>query len=70
MQETIIPTKICTEYFKKARGKLIAECNISTYENLSTLKEVLDYKVSAEVIDADGEVVSRTTVNWRLAPIE
>ena len=63
-----IPTRITTDYFKKARGKLSAECHINAYKELHTLKEAMDYEVSAEVIDADGDIVSRTAVNWRLAP--
>ena len=65
-----IPTKITTDYFKKARGKLTAECHINAFENLSTLKEIQEYEVFTEVIDADGDIVSRTIVKWRLAPVE
>jgi acyl-coenzyme A thioesterase PaaI-like protein len=65
-----IPIKISTDYFKKARGKLLAECHTSISEDLSTLKETMDYEVSAEIVDEDGDVVSRTVVNWRLGPIE
>lgn len=65
-----IPTKISTEYYKKARGKLIAECHIDIPQELSSLKETMDYEVTAEVIDAQGHVVSRTIVNWCLAQVE
>ena len=65
-----IPIKISTDYFKKARGKLLAECHTRISEDLSALKETMDYEVSAEIVDEDGDVVSRTVVNWRLGPIE
>ena len=65
-----IPTKISTEYYKKARGKLIAECHIEIPQELSSLKETMDYEVTAEVVDTEGNVVSRTVVSWRLAVVE
>ena len=65
-----IPTKISTEYYKKARGKMIAECHIDIPQELSSLKETMDYEVTAEVIDTEGNIVSRTVVSWRLAAVE
>jgi acyl-coenzyme A thioesterase PaaI-like protein len=67
MTDTIrgIPTKITTEYFKKARGLLIAESHVT----LPTITEDTNYEIYADIRDADGDVVARTTVNWRLGLI-
>ena len=60
-----IPTKITTEYFKKARGLLTAESHVV----LPTITEDINYEIYADIRDADGEVVARTTVEWRLGLI-
>ena len=60
-----IPTRISTEYYKKARGRLIAESHCSPPE----VSEEIDFEIYADIRDDDGDVVARTTVNWRLAPI-
>ena len=59
-----IPTKITTEFVKKARGRLIAECRC----NPPTVLEPTDYTVTAEVRDQAGDVVARVVVLWRLGP--
>lgn len=61
-----IPTKITIEYFKKARGDLVAESQVS----LPKVTENIDFEIHADVLDADGDLVSRTTVIWRLGPIQ
>lgn len=61
-----IPTKITIEYYKKARGQLIAECHSGTPE----VSEPMDYEVTAEIQDCDGDTVARTVVIWRLGPVE
>lgn len=57
-----IPTKISTEYFKKARGKLVAE----SYSGLPEVNNSMDHEVSADIVDQQGDIVARTVVNWRL----
>ncbi len=61
-----IPVKITTEYFKKARGKLVAESN----SGLPDMNKSMDHKVSADIVDQHGDVVARTVVDWRLGLIE
>ena len=61
-----IPTKITTDYYKKARGKLVAEC----HSGLPDVSETMDYEVSADIQNSDGEVVAHTVVNWRLDPVK
>jgi acyl-coenzyme A thioesterase PaaI-like protein len=53
-----------TRFLKKARGRLVAECRCEP----PTLTEPVDFEVTAEIRDAGGDVVARTTVLWRLAP--
>ncbi|MFV2061433.1 MAG: DUF4442 domain-containing protein [Gammaproteobacteria bacterium] len=67
MSETTrgIPIKISTEYFKKARGLLVAESHVT----LPTITDDTDYEIYADIRDSDGEMVARTTVNWRLGLI-
>ena len=60
-----IPTALSIEYFKKARGHLLAESQCSP----PTVTEDTEFKVYADIRDAEGDVVARTTVNWRLGPI-
>jgi len=60
-----IPTEISTEYFKKARGVLTAESHCAIPE----ITDDTDFKVFADIRNAEGEQVARTTVNWRLGPI-
>ena len=61
-----IPTRINIEFYKKARGKLIAECHSGS----PVVKDNIDYEVFTDILNQEGEVVARTTVNWRLSPIE
>ena len=60
-----IPTRLSIEYFKKARGLLIAESHCTP----PSVSEDTDFEVHADIRDSTGEVVARTTVNWRLGPI-
>ena len=62
-----IPTKISTEYYKKARGCLLAESSCSPPENIT---DDTDFEVFTDIKDQQGEVVARTTVNWRLGLVE
>ena len=60
-----IPTRLSIEYYKKARGHLIAESHCLPPK----VTEDTDFEVHADIRDADGDVVARTTVNWRLGPV-
>jgi len=60
-----IPTRLSIEYYKKARGHLVAESRCSP----PVVSEDMDFEVYADIRDADGDVVARTTVNWRLGPV-
>jgi len=59
-----IVTRISTQYFKKARGTLICECTVA----LPEITQDVDVEVQAEVKNVAGDVVSVTTVNWRVGP--
>lgn len=59
-----IVTNISTEFVKKARGRLIAECMCDP----PAVLEPTDYTVAAEIRDQTGEVVARVEVLWRLGP--
>ena len=61
-----IPTQISIEYFKKARGLLVAESRSVPPK----VTETMDYEVFADIRDAEGDMVARVTANWRLSPIE
>ena len=60
-----IVTSLSIEYYKKARGCLTAESQCSP----PVVTEDMDFEVYADIRDSAGEVVARTTVNWRLGPI-
>jgi acyl-coenzyme A thioesterase PaaI-like protein len=60
-----IPTLLSIEYFKKARGHILAE---SHFLPISIDKDT-DVKVTADIRDASGDLVARTTVNWHLGVI-
>jgi acyl-coenzyme A thioesterase PaaI-like protein len=61
-----IAIKISTEYFKKARGLLVAEtrCEVPPVQG-----EDMEVEVQADIRDRDGDVVARTTARWRLGPV-
>lgn len=56
---------LTTEYLKKARGTLTA---IGKATPPSTITTETDCEVTADVFNEAGELVSRTTVTWRLRP--
>ncbi len=53
------------EYLKKARGRLVSECTCT----VPRVTAPTDYEVTAEIRDAQGDVVARATARWRLAPV-
>lgn len=61
-----IVTKLSTEYFKKARGTLVAEGRCST---CFPLNENSEHIVKVNILDQSGETVATTTAHWRLGPI-
>jgi acyl-coenzyme A thioesterase PaaI-like protein len=60
-----IVTKITIEYFKKARGTVVAESRPS----LPDLSQDVEHDVISEVKDASGDVVAKATVRWKLGPV-
>lgn len=50
------------EYLKKARGRLVAECTCTVPRVTGDIEHV----VTAEIRDPSGDVVARTTVQWKL----
>ncbi len=61
-----IPTKISIDFYRKARGQLVAESHSGT----PSVSESMDYEVFADIQDSNGDVVAHTTVIWRLGPME
>lgn len=57
-----IVTQLTTEYYKKARGPLHAECSC----HLPEFVDRLDIQVVADIMDQQGDRVARTTASWRL----
>lgn len=59
-----IVTGLSIEYLKKARGRLVAESRCEVPE----VREPMEQVVHADIRDADGDVVARIAVRWRLSP--
>ncbi len=55
------------EYIKKARGRLIAEGSATPPASIT---ESVNSIALADIKDADGDIVSRVKVHWRLSPKE
>ncbi len=60
-----IVTGISTEFLKKARGTLTAECTAS----IPTVTAPMELPVEAVIRDAAGDVVARVIARWRLGPV-
>ena len=56
-----IVTGLSTDFLKKARGTLVAECTAGTGP--------VDHQVETVIRDGAGDVVARVTVRWRLGPL-
>jgi acyl-coenzyme A thioesterase PaaI-like protein len=59
-----IVTGLTIEYFKKARGTLLAESRVE----IPPVTAEVEHDVTAEIRDADGDVVATMKVRWRLGP--
>ena len=55
------------KYLKKARGRLVAEGSANPPQSIT---KPLDSLAVAEIKDAEGDIVSRVDVHWRLSPKE
>jgi acyl-coenzyme A thioesterase PaaI-like protein len=60
-----IVTGLSIEYLKKARGRLTCETHAAPP---AVVAADLSHDVVATITDADGAVVARCTVQWRLSP--
>lgn len=61
-----IVTRLTTEFYKKARGDLIATCRCQLPAAIET---DTDFTVVAKIYNAQNTPVAQTTVHWRLSPI-
>jgi len=60
-----IVTGLSISYFKKARGTLVCT---TTAQPPSAVLEPMTHDVQADIVNAEGEVVARCLVHWRLSP--
>ncbi len=66
-QTRAIVVNLEIEYLKKARGYLVAT---GTAEPPEIITESVNSLAIAEIVDDEGDVVSRVKVHWRLSPKE
>ena len=59
-----IVTGLSTEFLKKARGTLTAECSAA----IPVVTAPVEHTVQALIRDGAGDVVARVDVRWRLGP--
>ena len=60
-----IVTNLDIEYIKKARGQLLAEGRASPPD---VIDKPVDSLATADILDAEGDLVACVTVLWRLSP--
>jgi len=60
-----IVTHLEIEYLKKARGQLLAEGRASPPD---VIDKPVDSLATADILDAEGDLVACVTVLWRLSP--
>lgn len=59
-----IVIELSAEYVKKARGLLTAECRCE----VPAVTEKIEHRITAEIRDDAGDVVTRVTATWLLTP--
>ena len=60
-----IVTGLSTDFLKKARGTLVAESTAG----IPAVTGPVEHQVEAVIRDAEGDVVARVQVRWRLGPV-
>lgn len=61
-----IVVSMSIDYMKKARGTITAVSRV----DVPTVTEDTEFEVISECTDADGDMVARATVRWRLGPVD
>jgi len=60
-----IVTGLSIDYLKKARGTLVCT---TTAQAPTHVSEPITHDVQADIVNADGDLVARCLVHWRLSP--
>ena len=58
---------VSVEYLKKARGELVAQCDVDVP---ATVEERFTLDAIANIRDASGDLVTRVTAHWLVGPIQ
>ena len=61
-----IPIRLATDYLKKARGDLTAECRCPAIED----GKYGELEVEVEIRNSEGDLVARSTVLWKIGPVK